>query len=523
MADIDAMTNQHSEIGGPNLEGIPVHEEYNNYINRWDYLQRSYAGGGQYRVGNYLTKYVNENSGEYIQRLSTTPLDNHCKSIIHIYNSFLFRNEPKRDMGNLTDTPELEAFMKDADLEGRDFECFMRDVSIQASIFGAALILLDKPNVVSGTRAEELQQGIRPYASIFSAMNVIDWEYSRLPNGLYELSFLRLLEREQKSYGAQTKYFLRTYTKDEVFVEQYNPKKNTSVELLQRLPNPLGKIPAVWVYAQRSPTRGIGVSDISDIADMQNAIYNELSEVEQTIRLSGHPTLVKTLNTEASAGAGAIINMPDETDPGLRPALLQPSGQSIDMILNSIENKIKAIDRMGHLGSVRAIEQRSMSGIALQTEMLQLDTKLTEKAKNLQLAEEQLFRLFANFMNLNWDGEVRYPTVFNVRDRNYEMDILKKASDSKPADPSIKQKIDEKIMSVIEPEQGSMDNKPEPVLQTTMAHPPMNTPEDMIKHMREMIEQGYTNDQIMELHPEFRSLFNGDTNGQVSEPDSQTQ
>ena len=88
MADIDAMTNQHDEIGGPNLEGIPVHEEYNNYINRWDYLQRSYAGGGQYRIGNYLTKYVNENSAEYIQRLSTTPLDNHCKSIIHIYNSF---------------------------------------------------------------------------------------------------------------------------------------------------------------------------------------------------------------------------------------------------------------------------------------------------------------------------------------------------------------------------------------------------------------------------------------------------
>ena len=155
--------------------------------------------------------------------------------------------------------------------------------------------------------------------------------------------------------------------------------------------------------------------------------------------------------------------------------------------------------------------------------MLQLDTKLTEKSKNLQLAEEQLFRLFANFMNLNWDGEVRYPTVFNVRDRNYEMDILKKAADSKPADPTIKQKIDEKIMSVIEPEQDSMDDKPQPVLQTTMAHPPMNTPEDMIKHMREMIEQGYTNDQIMELHPEFRSLFNGDTNGEVSEPDSQTQ
>jgi nitrogen-specific signal transduction histidine kinase len=135
------------------------------------------------------------------------------------------------------------------------------------------------------------------------------------------------------------------------------------------------------------------VSDIGDIADMQNSIYNELSEIEQTIRLSGHPTLVKSIDTEASAGAGAIINMSNDLDPGLRPSLLQPSGQSIDMILNSIENKVKMIDRMAHMGSVRAIETRSMSGIALQTEMLQLDTKLIEKSHSLELGEEQLWRL----------------------------------------------------------------------------------------------------------------------------------
>ena len=33
----------------------------------------------------------------------------------------------------------------------------------------------------------------------------------------------------------------------------------------------------------------------------------------------------------------------------------------------------------------------------------------------------------------------KYPDIFNIRDRNYEMDILKKAADSKPEDPAIKQ------------------------------------------------------------------------------------
>jgi len=516
MADYNLTNSNDRDSAVPNLEGIPLHEEYVNYINRWNFLQRSYSGGAQYRLGNYLTKYVNENSAEYVNRIAQTPLDNHCRSIIHIYNSFLFRNEPKREFGNIANSPELEAFMKDTDLEGRDFNQFMRDVNIQSSIYGHALVLIDKPSTVVGTRAEELQQGIRPYGSIYTPQNIIDWEFERLPNGLYDLSFLRLFEQEQRAYNQNTKYYLRTFTKDKVYVENYDPDSSEPLKVISEMPNQLGRIPAVWVYAQRSPSRGIGVSDIGDIADMQNAIYNELSEIEQTIRISGHPTLVKTIDTEASAGAGAIITIPNELDPGLRPSLLQPSGQSIDMILNSIDNKIKAIDRMGHLGSVRAIEQRSMSGIALQTEMLQLDTKLIEKSKNLQLAEEQLFRLFARFQNMEWDGEIKYPSVFNIRDRNYEMDILKKAADTNPTDPRIRQKIDEKIIEIIEPDEAAkqelMAQMDQSQINTQTQHPAMTSPQDMIAHMRQMIEQGYTNEQIMELHPEIRSLFDGESN-----------
>ena len=528
MADY-SLTNEHTHSQAtPNFDGIPLHDEYVNYINRWHFLQRSYSGGAQYRMGNYLTKYVMENSSEYIGRIAQTPLDNHCKSIIHIYNSFLFRNDPKRNFGNMEGLPEIEAFLKDADLEGRDFSQFMRDVNVQSSIYGHCLVLVDKSDTQVGTRAEELQQGLRPYVSIFTPENILDWEFERLPNGLYELSMLRLFEQEQRAYQQNTKFYLRTFTKDRIYVESYRPDSKEKLKVISEVPNTLGKIPGVFVYAQRSPTRGIGVSDINDIADVQNAIYNELSEIEQTIRISGHPTLVKTIDTEASAGAGSIITMPNELDPGLRPQLLQPSGQSIDMILNSIESKVRMIDRMGHLGSVRAIEQRSMSGIALQTEMLQLDTKLIDKAKNLQLAEEHIFRLFARFQNINWDGDVTYPSIFNIRDRSYEMDILKKAADTKPADPAIKQIIDEKIVDIVETDEDARQelidrlNQPAQQTQTQTQHTPMTSTDGMIKHMREMIEQGYTDEQIRELHPEIQTLFTGETNGDVSGTESQT-
>jgi hypothetical protein len=164
--NITDKNNTYSIPTGRRFDGIPIHEEYANYINRWEFLQRSYSGGAQYRLGKYLTKYIMETEGDYIGRVLQTPLDNHCKSIIHIYNSFLFRNDAKRCFGNMEDTPEIVNFMKDADLEGRDFQQFMRDVNIQSSIYGHCLVLVDKPKKAVGTRAEELAQGIRPYVSL---------------------------------------------------------------------------------------------------------------------------------------------------------------------------------------------------------------------------------------------------------------------------------------------------------------------------------------------------------------------
>jgi hypothetical protein len=82
--------------------------------------------------------------------------------------------------------------------------------------------------------------------------------------------------------------------------------------LIDSVPNMIGKIPAVILYNAKSHKRGIGQSDLTDIADLQKSIYNEYSEMEQLIRLTNHPSLVKTPSVNASAGAGAVIEMPDE-------------------------------------------------------------------------------------------------------------------------------------------------------------------------------------------------------------------
>ena len=111
---------------------------YQTYSLQWQYLLESYVGGQEYRDAEHLTRYQLETDGEYAARLKTTPLDNHCQSVISVYNSFLFREEPNRDFSNNTESFELEMFLRDADLDGRSLNAFMKDVATWSSVFGSS-------------------------------------------------------------------------------------------------------------------------------------------------------------------------------------------------------------------------------------------------------------------------------------------------------------------------------------------------------------------------------------------------
>tara|TARA_A100001201_G_scaffold143447_1_gene145143 strand:- start:1908 stop:2891 length:984 start_codon:yes stop_codon:yes gene_type:complete len=327
------------------------------------------------------------------------------------------------------------------------------------------------------------------------------------------------MEEDVRTQSYSTQYYIRTWTKDTITLQEYDVNKE-SLEIIEEKPNPIGVIPAVWVYANRSPIRGIGVSDINDIADAQNFLFSLYSEAEQLIRLTNHPTLVKDQQTEATAGAGAIITLGDTTNNDTKPYLLQPNGSNLDAILQTIDQTIKNIDRQAHLGAVRAIETRQMSGVAMQSEFLLLDAKLCEKAKNLELAEEQIWRMWSKWQGINWDGEIKYPMSFHIRDKNLDMDLLQKAAatqrDSATATPDVKQVIDTKVKELLAEDEEELASmiQPQP-LQTQMQHPPMTNAADMIKHMREMVEQGYTDEQIKQLHPEIEKFFSNEPQEEI--------
>lgn len=412
---------------------------YTAYEDHWRYLLESYLGSEEYRNAEHLVKYQLENRQEYAARLASTPMDNQCASVISVYNSFLFRTQPERNFAGVENIPELEDFLYDCDMDGQSLDSFMKDVSTWASVFGHCWVMVTKPNVTAQTRAEEMTMGVRPYLSYMTPMVVLDWNWSRQPSGRYELTEFKYIEEvngDVQTIRKWNKETVKTYiidTKNEEIIDEYEE------------PNNLGKIPAVCVYNKRGIVKGIGVSDIGDIADHQRFIYNCYSEILQSIQMDTHPSLVATPETRVGTGSGALIHMPENLDPALKPYLLEFSGAGIDKILSSIESSVQAIEKMANIGAIRGTEARRMSGVAQQQEFNLLAAKLSEKADNIELAEEQIWTLFSEYMGLTWNGSINYPDTFNISDTRAEIEELKIANEIAGEDANLQALVKEKL------------------------------------------------------------------------------
>ena len=415
--------------------------------NHGSFFLRSYMGGFDYKDGQYLTRYVNEDKDSYGRRIDLTAIDNHCRNIVHIYSSFLWRVAPTRNYNSLANNPALESFINDADLEGRSLNAFMRTAQIWSSVYGNVWIIVDKPRSNAQTKAEELDQDIRPYVTLFTPENVFDWKYERSASGRFVLSYLKVRESIQYLSETEKETYYKIFTPEKI--DTYRVINHETETLVDSVENALGKIPAVFLPAQRSVIRGIGISDLSDVAHMQRSIYQEYSEIEQIIRISNHPTLVKTFNTEASGGAGAVINLPDDLDQGLKPYQIQPSGSNLDAVRNAISDKVEAINRMAHMGAVRGTEVITQSGVAMQTEFELLNAKLSEKADILELAEEQMWTFFCDWQGVKPDVEISYPDSFDIRDYEKELNFLQQLKASGIRSNTLTKEVDKKIADLV--------------------------------------------------------------------------
>ena len=393
----------------------------------WKMFEASYKGGRAWKEMNYLYQYINETSAQLQERVKQTPLENHCEGVVSTYSGFIWRDPPKRNLGTLNNTVPLNALLKDADREGTPFNEFMKQVMIWGSVYGLVWVILDKPSSTAYTKADEINGGIRPYLRFYTPLDVTDFEFTPKPTGEYELTWFEVQEQYTTREGDVK--IMRQWSKESV-VTSTTIGKETQTTTIK---NPIGRIPATPHYNKKSLTRGLSTSDLQDIAGLQISIYNDLSELSQMIRGANHKTLVKNINDQASSGAGGVIIMDPDTPAGKLPYLLQADASALTGLLNTIDKKTEMVNRMAHLTPVRTYRKQTISAVAIETEFQILNTLLADKAAQLQLTEYRIFDHFCAWEAI--DGaktgfEVNYPTHFELRDKQADLNFIKAAREA---------------------------------------------------------------------------------------------
>jgi len=430
-----------------------VHNGYAEYLFRWDYYMRSYMGAEEYRDGAYLRKYIAEDQApgnQYKQRLLDTALQNHVKQTVDAYRSFIFRNEPTRSLGKLVDDPFVMEFKENADLDGTELDHFMREVMDMVIIYGGSWVGVDRPSYQVDTLAQEIDMGIRAFTTLYNPTNVRNWRYERMINGKRKLTYICVVDESYADYDV-----LRCWYPDRVEVYTVSKKDYASTsngltygdttanndniiseygEILnyEEFANPLGWVPFIHVQSDKSFHKGIGTSPIGDVCDIQREIYNLTSELYQSIRLSSHPSIVAEPSTEVNGGAGAIITVTENTN--IQPYLLQPTGASVESILNAIQQKVDAINEMTHLSAIKAVRNTPQSGVSLQVEREMLNAKLSDYSMMIEDAEKKIWKMFFAWQDIQPDDDfhVEYEDSFDLRDKHADLELYKKALELVP-------------------------------------------------------------------------------------------
>ena len=396
------------------------HEESEEHLGTFKFLEASYKGGDEYREGEHLFKRELEEDLVYDARIKEAAFDNMCAPVVDIYTSYLMNSKIGRDYGNLTGKA-FDSFLADADFDGRTYEGFWRVNARIASYQGIVGVLVDKPASNAVNKAEELANNIRPYYVTYKAPSIYDWQYERV-GGKIMLTYLVLEEESGQKNIEQFRVWDR---KSWSVWHQKNDGSDAYVakgpdgEELQGEHN-LGEVPFCVLRNRDTLERMNGLSDISDIAELNRRIYNIDSDIDQIRGRAALPFLQipKTPGSEDTV----IISLSnvfefDPDTPNSKASWLEPNLNSIDSSLSQRAIAVEGISRIAKLGGDSARQTQIESGVALEIRFEQLNALLNEKAEMMKGAEEECLRLWAKWEGIEAkDIAITYPDSFGARD-----------------------------------------------------------------------------------------------------------
>lgn len=451
-----------------------VNPLYIENLRLWRLYRAVYKGVDSLIKGNYIPQHEREPNISFERRMRELYAFGYSKSVCGIFTYHLMsKPTAERQISKLENNELWEMFFNDSDLYGDAYDALTARIALQVSIYGHMGVLVDKPPMDGVENvAKQKEQGIYPYMAVYYPQAILDWRFEKDPvTHRPYLSYLKLLEDDGK-YRIWTREWWGLYEVKTDSGKMEGPDltgyqnfakstgrtstgtsgpetapnstavpvtvpigTNTGVEALEPVDwgiNELGFIPFVWYYNKQTDERGIGESDLAEIASLDLSLIKNASQIEEIINYAAFPMLMKPrrdadpkaqdTDQDDEVSVQSVVEF-DPEHPESKPSWLTPEvEQAINSILKNMGHKVSEIYRAANIGGLAGTEISTVakSGVALKSEFQILNSTLVTKSMNLEKAENRVLEYWLKWEEL-WEKlrkEVKFARAksFNVED-----------------------------------------------------------------------------------------------------------
>lgn len=452
---------------------VSAHDLYSKYNDDWRLAIKSYYGGPEYRMGQYLKQFNSDNSTPaetintydvddsgvtqavykgvlkvnssqeanqgagylssfYQEKLENVPVLPYTRLYVQEYNAILMKNTPYRV---LPLTPEVEEFSQNCDGEQNSLNEFMSHVDVMSTIFGVCWMSCIKPI------GSEL-----PRWRYHTPLDVTNWQFAYDMSGdlvLKRIVIKTASENEFDVYQYITPESIDTYflIKEGVDEEEFDISEYILSDEIEegdghyviRQENELGYVPCIPVYTGTKIHNGVGHSIIFDIAGIQKNIYAAYGDLYAVQSYGSHPVTICDTETsdlnDNSIGAepGSVIRVNSSLS-GEPSYVFEFRAPPLDSMVQLREYVDQLIEKMNQVAMVRSDEliKASRSGVQIEMFDSKLEAMIRRKATAMENAEYNLWKIWFDWMDkpLPEDFSVEYNKTFSQRGLEQEIKEL---------------------------------------------------------------------------------------------------
>jgi hypothetical protein len=428
-------------------------------MNQLNLMRNAYEGGTQFKR-IVLLKKPSESPALYQDKLNNVASLPICKSMITELIDIIFDQKPNRELAFVTQNgqslaapPWFEDFLENADLQDNEFSDFMEHTATVAAVEGWAWVFVDLP--------EEVNVNNRPYLTLIPAQHVLDWKVFN-EDGISTLTYLKVVEYqddqckrikvwERGTVGGVTDEGETIPTIPTTATLYVVPTVGGTASVATVEPEEVYEFPADYPIpaVQVMPVKDIqnniiGISDLTDVADMQREWLRLEAEAYDSIRFS-KPIIRVDSGIKVPAGGGGIVHgAKDCMEVHAIPVM------DVQQIREQQASLITSFDGYTGRGGTRAVAEQVQSGISIVEERKSLHKKAQTRARALEKVEQNILTLVCYMMGIEWCGDVEYNSDYEARDTQFKLALLQQAK-ALSMNPVIQGIIDQEVIRLIAP------------------------------------------------------------------------